>query len=183
MGEKGPSENQESKNPDQAPDNSPENSEEGKKERKDRPPLEAKTFEDRIALCHACAEKMAGDIPVLRDVYRMLTAGVFVAEKEGTSEYIEAKKKFYKDNYSLSEIVVYLLKNYPGNPEGGNKENGNKGGGESLTIGKPVEMEKLERLQGADAQDTEARIRGVRQELGLPEQTAEGATGAEKRSI
>jgi len=166
-GEKDPGKNQDPKSPDQASENLPEDSEERKKERKDRPPLEAKTFEDRIALCHACAEKMAGDIPVLRDVYRMLTTGVFIAEKEGTSEYIEAKKKFYKENYSLSEMVVYLLKNYPGNTGGGNE-----GSGEQKGIGKPATIEKLEHLREVDVQDTESKIREVRQKLGLSEEAS-----------
>ncbi len=67
-------------------------------------------FLNRIALMEAFFEKSAGNVPVVRDIFRLALIG-WVSEREGDREYVDRKKEEYKQKYSWQEMLYIILTN------------------------------------------------------------------------
>ena len=65
-------------------------------------------FLNRIALMESFFEKSAGDIPVVRDIFRLALIG-WVSEQPGDREYVNQKKEEYKQKYSWQEMLLIIL--------------------------------------------------------------------------
>ncbi len=65
-------------------------------------------FLNRIALMEAFFEKSAGNIPVVRDIFRLALIG-WVSENPGDKEYVERKKEEYKQKFSWQEMLFIIL--------------------------------------------------------------------------